>query len=168
MLDLANHTSTIAVFISKQGFGKNAIKKMGARHCFRLLLWLLGRWTADQWQTGWFSRNWMRVHAVCWVGHSPDAFVQMAYQLAYSREHGGKSAPTYEACSTAGAFHGRTETIRSCSPESAALVAACLKGTATPELLSQATTAQSVLSRSAAYGERIHRHLLGLSKFAKV
>lgn len=101
-------------------------------------------------------------------GHSPDAFVQMAYQLAYARMHGGASAPTYEACSTAGAFHGRTETIRSCSPESCALVAACLDGTATPELLSQATAAQSVLARSASAGEGVDRHLLGLSKFAKV
>ena len=106
--------------------------------------------------------------AIKQMGHSPDAFVQMAYQLAYSREHGGKSAPTYEACSTAGAFHGRTETIRSCSPESAALVAACINGTASPELLSQATAAQAKLSRSAAFGEGIDRHLLGLSKFAKM
>jgi hypothetical protein len=65
------------------------------------------------------------------LGYSPDAFVQMSYQLAYARMHGGLSAATYEACSTAGAFHGRTETIRSCSSESLAMVNACLDDRAT-------------------------------------
>jgi carnitine O-acetyltransferase len=106
------------------------------------------------------------------MGHSPDAFVQMAYQLAYARLHDGASAPTYEACSTAGAFHGRTETIRSCSPESVALVAACLDGSTSVEtkreLLAAATKAQSGLSRSAAFGEGVDRHMMALAKFAKV
>lgn len=65
------------------------------------------------------------------LGYSPDAFVQMSFQLAYARMHWGQSAATYEACSTAGAFHGRTETIRSCSAESSALVNACLDERAT-------------------------------------
>ncbi|XP_072462177.1 spermatogenesis-associated protein 9 isoform X2 [Notamacropus eugenii] len=43
---------------------------------------------------------------------SPDAIFQLACQVAAYR-HFGKVVPTYEACSTAGFKHGRTETIRS-------------------------------------------------------
>lgn len=44
---------------------------------------------------------------------SPDAFCQMAYQLAYYRTY-TKVTPTYESCSVRQYLHGRTETIRSC------------------------------------------------------
>ena len=53
----------------------------------------------------------------------PDAFVQMALQLAYWRVHGeaeGVPAPTYETAHTRQYFHGRTETIRSCTSEALA------------------------------------------------
>ena len=53
---------------------------------------------------------------------SPDAFVQMALQLAHYRMH-GHSVSTYESASTAAFKHGRTETIRSATPEAAAFVA---------------------------------------------
>jgi carnitine O-acetyltransferase len=42
---------------------------------------------------------------------SPDAFVQMAFQLAHYRCC-GILAPTYESASTKQFFHGRTETCR--------------------------------------------------------
>jgi len=49
-------------------------------------------------------------------GFSPDAFVQMAIQLAYYR--GTKTfAATYEATQTRRFLHGRTETTRSLTPE---------------------------------------------------
>lgn len=42
---------------------------------------------------------------------SPDAMIQLAFQLAYYRQY--KTSPsTYESCSTAGFSHGRTETVR--------------------------------------------------------
>jgi carnitine O-acetyltransferase len=50
---------------------------------------------------------------------SPDAFVQMALQLAYFRIYKNPCA-TYESASTRQFLHGRTETIRSCSNESVA------------------------------------------------
>ena len=49
-------------------------------------------------------------------GFSPDAIMQLAFQIAYYRQY--KCAPpTYESCSTAGFKHGRTETIRPASIE---------------------------------------------------
>ncbi|XP_067884843.1 carnitine O-palmitoyltransferase 2, mitochondrial-like [Heterodontus francisci] len=42
---------------------------------------------------------------------SPDAIVQLAFQMAFLHQH-GKTVPTYESCSTAAFKHGRTETIR--------------------------------------------------------
>ena len=46
-------------------------------------------------------------------GLSPDALIQMAFQLGYYRVH-GEPASTYEAATTGLFKHGRTETIRSC------------------------------------------------------
>jgi carnitine O-octanoyltransferase len=46
----------------------------------------------------------------------PDCYVQMALQLAYYKLH-GKFAPTYETATTRSYYHGRTETVRSCSIE---------------------------------------------------
>ncbi|XP_078415360.1 carnitine O-palmitoyltransferase 2, mitochondrial-like [Cetorhinus maximus] len=42
---------------------------------------------------------------------SPDAIVQLAFQMAFLHQH-GKTVSTYESCSTAAFKHGRTETIR--------------------------------------------------------
>ena len=48
---------------------------------------------------------------------SPDAFIQMALQLAYYRDI-GKHHLTYEASMTRMFREGRTETVSSCSIES--------------------------------------------------
>lgn len=45
---------------------------------------------------------------------SPDAFVQLALQFAYYKMFGQPCA-TYESGSTRKFYHGRTETIRSCT-----------------------------------------------------
>jgi hypothetical protein len=58
-------------------------------------------------------------------GLGPDALTQAALHLAYARLH-GVMAPTYEACSTNACFHGRTETIRSATPQMRNFVAAML------------------------------------------
>lgn len=50
----------------------------------------------------------------------PDTLVQMALQLTFYRLH-GRVAVTYETAHTRQFYHGRTETIRSCSVESKAL-----------------------------------------------
>lgn len=54
---------------------------------------------------------------------SPDAYIQMALQLAYYRDH-GKFCLTYEASMTRLFREGRTETVRPCTIESAAWVKA--------------------------------------------
>ncbi|XP_078494503.1 peroxisomal carnitine O-octanoyltransferase-like [Ciona intestinalis] len=47
----------------------------------------------------------------------PDFVVQLCLQLAYMKTH-GKPGPTYETAMTRQFYHGRTETCRSCTPES--------------------------------------------------
>lgn len=54
---------------------------------------------------------------------SPDAFIQMALQLAYYR-NAGRFSLTYEASMTRFFREGRTETVRPCTIESAAWVKA--------------------------------------------
>ena len=54
---------------------------------------------------------------------SPDAYIQMALQLAYYRD-AGKFNLTYEASMTRLFREGRTETVRPCTIESAAWVQA--------------------------------------------
>lgn len=47
---------------------------------------------------------------------SPDAMMQLAFQLAYYNLE-RRTTPTYESCSTAAFKHGRTETVRPCTIE---------------------------------------------------
>lgn len=54
---------------------------------------------------------------------SPDAYIQMALQLAYYRD-AGKFSLTYEASMTRLFREGRTETVRPCTIESSAWVKA--------------------------------------------
>lgn len=60
-------------------------------------------------------------HAIKKMGVSPDAFTQMAIQLAYFKKNGVCRA-TYESAGTRKYLHGRTETGRSVSSESVAWV----------------------------------------------
>ena len=52
---------------------------------------------------------------------SPDAFVQISLQLAYYKD-AGCFAQTYEASMTRLYLNGRTETVRSCTQETAEFV----------------------------------------------
>ena len=107
------------------------------------------------------------------AGYSPDAFVQMVMQLATYRlwqQVGG----TYEASQTRIFLHGRTETTRSVSIQSAAFCEAMglypLADEDDPsirrkklDLLQQAVVAHGQYLRLAAEGQGVDRHLLGLS-----
>lgn len=63
---------------------------------------------------------------------SPDAFIQMALQLAYYR-NASRFSLTYEASMTRLFREGRTETVRPCTIESAAWVKSMLDETSTVE-----------------------------------
>ncbi|MGW8553276.1 choline/carnitine O-acyltransferase [Streptomyces tubercidicus] len=66
------------------------------------------------------------------LGSSPDAFVQLAYQLAHQRAKGRLGA-TYESIATRQWRRGRTEAMRVVTPEIQAFVAAMEDPTASPD-----------------------------------
>ena len=95
----------------------------------------------------------------------PDSYIQMALQLTYWKIH--KSfAPTYETATTRIFYHGRTETVRSCSVE----VVDWIEKMKDPKATNQdkaksfrgAAGAQNRLMNEARKGEGFDRHLFGL------
>ncbi|KAG0296614.1 Carnitine O-acetyltransferase mitochondrial [Linnemannia gamsii] len=96
---------------------------------------------------------------------SPDAYVQMALQLAYYRKH-GELVATYESAATRKYRHGRTETARSCSIESKAFCEAM--DNSDVSLKARVAACRAAVARHAQYtawavdGQAIDRHLLGL------
>ncbi|KAJ2810871.1 Carnitine O-acetyltransferase mitochondrial [Coemansia furcata] len=98
---------------------------------------------------------------------SPDAFVQMAMQLAYYRKH-RLVPPTYESASTKSYLRGRTETSRSVSQHSLEWCQMMVDHPETTglhaksEVLKQAIVQQSQFTALCAKGAGIDRHLLGL------
>ncbi|EPQ54332.1 acyltransferase ChoActase/COT/CPT [Gloeophyllum trabeum ATCC 11539] len=96
---------------------------------------------------------------------SPDAYIQMALQLAWYRTRHCFTA-VYETALTRLFLHGRTETIRSLTTESRAFVLAMLDPSALDtdryRALCRAVQRHVVLTREAATGKGIDRHLLGL------
>ncbi|TRZ03115.1 hypothetical protein DNTS_029900 [Danionella cerebrum] len=78
----------------------------------------------------------------------PDTFVQLALQLAYYRLH-GKPGSCYETATTRRFYHGRTETMRPCTPEERRLA------------LNAAFSKHNKLMGEAQDGKGIDRHLLG-------
>uniref|UniRef100_A0A1I8IWI5 G_PROTEIN_RECEP_F1_2 domain-containing protein n=1 Tax=Macrostomum lignano TaxID=282301 RepID=A0A1I8IWI5_9PLAT len=104
---------------------------------------------------------------------SPDAFIQLALQLAYFRDSGGEFCLTYEASMTRLFKEGRTETVRSCTNESCAFVRAMESGASNEEvvrLLRQASEKHQTMYRDAMTGKGVDRHLFTLyvvSKYCK-
>ena len=116
---------------------------------------------------------------------SPDAYLQMALQLAYHKTH-GKPVATYETASTRLYLHGRTEVIRTLSEDSwrwvqamregktevcplcvrsvvQLLISASLKKpTKLYELLTAATKAHNTYTRDSSTGRGSDRHFMGL------
>jgi carnitine O-acetyltransferase len=106
-------------------------------------------------------------------GHSPDAFVQVAMQLATYRLF-GEQAGTYEATQVRPFLHGRTETTRSVSTQSAAFLQKMgprpkmdehlsEEREAKLSLLKEATDAHVQYTRLAAEAQGVDRHFFGLS-----
>ncbi|KAF9172658.1 Carnitine O-acetyltransferase mitochondrial [Mortierella sp. AD011] len=101
---------------------------------------------------------------------SPDAYVQMALQLAYYRKH-KELVATYESAATRKYRHGRTETVRSCSNESKAFCEAMDNPDVSFKV--RANACRAAVARHAQYtawavdGQAVDRHLLGLQLIRK-
>eukprot|EP00944_MAST-04C_sp_MAST-4C-sp1_P006356 g6356.t1 len=97
---------------------------------------------------------------------SPDAFAQMAIQLAYKRMFGTCRA-TYEPLSMRKYRHGRTETIRSVSVESQKMVKVMDDPNASnadrADAIRTACAAHGTYIKKASRGNVCDRHLMGLS-----
>ncbi|XP_055384732.1 carnitine O-palmitoyltransferase 2, mitochondrial [Condylostylus longicornis] len=106
---------------------------------------------------------------------SPDAIIQLAFQLAY-RQLFGKYVGTYESCSTAAFRHGRTETMRPCTIETKNFCDSIV-GTKPNERLSnnelrlliqKCSQKHNELTKEAAMGQGFDRHLFGLKHVAEL
>ncbi|XP_035523487.1 carnitine O-acetyltransferase [Morone saxatilis] len=113
---------------------------------------------------GHFGKNVPKAHKM-----SPDAFIQIALQLAYYRMYKCCCA-TYESASLRMFRLGRTDTIRSASSASAAFVKAFdepgKQNTEKVDLLVNAVKAHRSYTNIAISGQAIDRHLLGLKMVA--
>ncbi|KAG7261467.1 hypothetical protein CRUP_008156, partial [Coryphaenoides rupestris] len=101
---------------------------------------------------------------------SPDAFIQLALQLAQFRDQGGFCL-TYESSMTRMFRDGRTETVRSCTPEAVAFVRAMEEEDKTNatrlELFRKAADKHQNMYRLAMTGDGIDRHLFCLYIMSK-
>nr|AFO11029.1 liver carnitine palmitoyltransferase 1A2 [Acanthogobius hasta] len=100
---------------------------------------------------------------------SPDAFIQIALQLAHYRDK-GKFCLTYEASMTRLFREGRTETVRSCTMETCAFVRAMIRDETREErlkLLKTAAEKHQNMYRLAMTGKGIDRHLFCLYVVSK-
>ncbi|XP_066509213.1 carnitine O-palmitoyltransferase 1, liver isoform-like isoform X1 [Hoplias malabaricus] len=100
---------------------------------------------------------------------SPDAFIQIALQLAHFKDK-GMFCLTYEASMTRLFREGRTETVRSCTSETCAFVKAMVNNEPREKklmLLKQAAEKHQQLYRLAMTGKGIDRHLFCLYVVSK-
>ncbi|KAF9496716.1 acyltransferase ChoActase/COT/CPT [Pleurotus eryngii] len=121
---------------------------------------------------------WFRDYGTDWIKTvaqmAPDAFIQQALQLAWYRTRGSFTA-TYETTLTRMFKHGRTETIRTHTNDSRAWVLAMMDPRSPVRepfrtcatLLHKAIAAHTSLTREAATGRGIDRHLMGLQLLLK-
>jgi len=101
---------------------------------------------------------------------SPDAFVQIAFQLAFFKL---KLVPgsTYESCMMKKYFHGRTETLRTVSKESVNFTKIFISPRSSNaekiQTLREACESHTRYANMCKEGEGVDRHLFGLHQLAK-
>ncbi|KAL3318304.1 hypothetical protein Ciccas_003031 [Cichlidogyrus casuarinus] len=104
------------------------------------------------------------------LGVSPDAFIQVGMQLAYNRLHPDlMPPPTYESGSLRRFMNGRTECIRSCSPQSVEFTQIMRHSSdhlAQKGALIEACAAHSKYTKLAMSAKAFDRHFLGLKAIA--
>ncbi|KAL7418992.1 Carnitine O-acetyltransferase mitochondrial [Cryptotrichosporon argae] len=114
---------------------------------------------------GGYGKGAIKTHRV-----SPDAWAQMAKQLAFHRLF-GRPGVTYESCQTRKYALGRTEVIRAASAESRAFAEAMLDAHASDA--DRAAKFRAACKRHAEYsawaadGQGVDRHLFGLKKLVR-
>ncbi|XP_014256389.1 carnitine O-palmitoyltransferase 2, mitochondrial isoform X2 [Cimex lectularius] len=113
-----------------------------------------------------FGRNLCKVHKI-----SPDLVMQLAFQIAHYKLS-GRLVSTYESCSTAAFKHGRTETMRPCTVETAAVCKA-FESSVKPgklellEMVKQCSKVHGNLIKEAAMGQGFDRHFFALHLIAQ-
>ncbi|KAK5056599.1 hypothetical protein LTR84_012131 [Exophiala bonariae] len=98
------------------------------------------------------------------MGFSPDAFVQMAFQAAYYGLY-GRVENTYEPAMTKMFYHGRTEAIRTVTPESVEFVRTFWADTAVQkkvDALKAATSKHTATTKECSKAQGHDRHLYAL------
>lgn len=104
------------------------------------------------------------------ISVSPDAIMQLAFQLAYFNLY-GKVVSTYESCSTAVFKHGRTETIRPCTMQMKELCIAISNETVPVynlrKMIIEFGKTHTKLTKEAAMGQGFDRHLFVLREIQK-
>ncbi|NWI08301.1 OCTC octanoyltransferase, partial [Crypturellus soui] len=100
----------------------------------------------------------------------PDTFVQLALQLAYYKCH-GRPGCCYETAMTRRFYHGRTETMRSCTVEAVEWCRSMLDPSATAyqrqQLMLRAFAKHNKMRKECETGKGFDRHLLGLLLIAQ-
>ncbi|XP_056234137.1 carnitine O-palmitoyltransferase 2, mitochondrial [Seriola aureovittata] len=102
---------------------------------------------------------------------SPDAIVQLAFQMGYLRQY-GETVATYESCSTAAFKHGRTETIRPATKHTKQCSHAfvCQPGQHSVDqlraMLHECSKYHGQLTKEAAMGQGFDRHLFAMRYLA--
>jgi len=109
-----------------------------------------------------YGKNVMKAHKA-----SPDAWAQMVKQLAFYRLN-GRPPVVYESCQTRKFLLGRTEVIRSSSPESKAFCEAMISTSSSDsereKKFREAVRRHIQYSTWAADGQGVDRHMFGLKK----
>ncbi|KIX08955.1 uncharacterized protein Z518_00033 [Rhinocladiella mackenziei CBS 650.93] len=98
------------------------------------------------------------------MGFSPDAFVQMAFQAAYYGLY-GRLENTYEPAMTKMFFHGRTEAIRTVTPECVDFVKTFWTDTSAQrkvDALKAATQKHTAVTKESSKAQGQDRHLYAL------
>ncbi len=111
-----------------------------------------------------FGRNFIKNHRL-----SPDGVVQLAMQIAYVRLH-GKIACVYESVHTRRFNYGRTEAMRSVTPESMELIRTFIDGDPGEvkyTALKNAVSAHVSRQKDCQQGYGVDRHLAALLRLAR-
>ena len=111
-----------------------------------------------------FGRNFIKNHRL-----SPDGVVQLAMQIAYFRLH-SKIACVYESVHTRRFHYGRTEAMRSVTPESMELIRTFIEGDsgeAKYAALKNAVSAHVSRQKDCQQGYGVDRHFAALLRLAR-